>query len=125
MDKEIIKKAKNVKSKEELMVLLKDNGVDITADKVDELYQEICSYGEIGDDDLDKVSGGGCYSPEGYLKTTIGYGCDLYERVEGTASGAGVEGTCYMCRYWNRDGVYLPLAVMGQTGKCMHTGNKR
>lgn len=123
MKKELIEKAVNVKSKEELESLLNENGVDIPSDRLDELYGQIQSYGEIKDDDLDFVSGGGCYSPDGYLKTTIGYGCDLYERVDGAISG--VDGTCYMCRYWNRDGVYLPLAAMGQTGKCMHTGNKR
>lgn len=123
MDKNLIEKAKKVKTKEELTELLKQHGVEISSEQTDKLFSEIKSYGEIKDDDLDNVSGGGCYSPDGYLKTTIGYGCNKYERVDGAISG--VDGTCYLCKYWNRDGSYMPLLVMGQSLKCMHPENRR
>ncbi len=123
MDRELIEKAKNVKSGEELAALLKENGIDVPDDKIDEIYSQLKLYGEIGDDDLNKVSGGSCYSPEGYLKTTMGYGCGKYERVDGAISG--VEGTCYLCKYWDRTGSYMPLLVMGQALKCMHPDNRR
>lgn len=122
-NKNLIEKARKVKSVEELIALAKENGVELPLEEANKIFCEIKEYGEIKDDDLDKVSGGGCYSPEGYLKTTIGYGCDLYERVDGAISG--VEGTCYMCKYWNRAGSFMPTIIMGQALKCMHPGNKR
>lgn len=122
MEKDLLKKAQNVKSKEELLVLLKENAVDIPGDKVDELYAQIKSHGEIGDDDLGKVTGGGSYSPEGFLKSTIVYNCNLFEYAEGAV---GPKGICYMCKYWSRNIDCLSLEVEGKTEKCMHPENKR
>lgn len=120
MEKDLLKKAQNVKSKEEFLTLLKENGLDISGEKADELYAQIKSHGEIGDDDLGKVSGGVSFNPKGYLRTTIVYNCNLFEYAEGAV---GPKGICYMCKYWSRNIDCLSLEVKGQPGKCMHPEN--
>ena len=62
--------------------------------------------GELSDDELDNVAGGGCYSSGGRLKTTCGHKCRHY--VDGPST-FGVKGTCCRCLYWGVD----PLAVKG------------
>ena len=62
--------------------------------------------GELSDDELDNVAGGGCYSSGGRLKTTCGHRCKHY--VDGPST-FGVKGTCCRCLYWGVD----PLAVKG------------
>lgn len=58
---ELIEKAKTAKTAEELLALAKENGVDLTAEEA-KVYsaQLIPATGELDDDALDDVSGGGC-----------------------------------------------------------------
>ncbi len=59
----LLEKAKRAKSKEELMALAKENSISL-ADGEAEYYLALLNdpsiYGEVGDDELDDVSGGGC-----------------------------------------------------------------
>ena len=58
---EMIEKAKAAKSAEELIALAKDNGVEMTADEAATYFAQINpKSGELDDDDLDAVAGGGC-----------------------------------------------------------------
>lgn len=57
---EQIEMAKQAKSAEELAELAKENGVDITEDEAREYYEQLNKTGELSDDELDNVSGGGC-----------------------------------------------------------------
>ena len=57
---EMIKKAKAAKSAEELLEIAKANGVEMTADEAKTYFAQLDSKsGELGDDDLDAVAGGG------------------------------------------------------------------
>ena len=58
---EMIEKAKTVKSAEELLELAKANGVEMTADEAATYFAQLNpKSGELDDDDLDAVAGGGC-----------------------------------------------------------------
>ena len=58
---EMIEKAKTVKSAEELLELAKANGVEMTADEAATYFTQLNpKSGELDDDDLDAVAGGGC-----------------------------------------------------------------
>ena len=57
MNKELIAKAKEAKSAEELLALAKENGIEMTEEQAKELY-ELLQSGELSDDDLDGVAGG-------------------------------------------------------------------
>ena len=60
IDTELIKKAKGIKSPEELIKLAKDNNIELTKEEAKEYIASLNKTGELGDDELDSVSGGGC-----------------------------------------------------------------
>ena len=119
-NKNLIEKARKVKSVDELITLAKDNGVELPLEEANKIFSEIKEYGEIKDDDLDKVSGGGCYRHDGYLYTTIGYGCEHYEE----RGSFGVAGTCCRCKYWDYSKV-SQVVIIGQPMVCMCEANRR
>ena len=58
---EIIEKAKAAKSAEELYEIAKANGVEMTTDEANTYFAQLNSKsGELDDNDLDSVAGGGC-----------------------------------------------------------------
>ena len=57
----MIEKAKEAKSAEELLALAKENNVEMTADEAATYFAQLNpKSGELSDDDLDAVAGGGC-----------------------------------------------------------------
>ena len=131
MEQELIAKAKEAKTVEELMALAKENNVAITEEDA-KMYFEVLhpKTGELSDDELDNVAGGGCYAPGGNLLTTIGHGCKYYE--EGRKTGA--KGTCCRCKYWGNDphnkGSLWTTIVDGlmeviAPRQCYHPANKK
>ena len=61
MDKNIILKAKEVKTIEELLALAKENGIDLTEEEANTYFAQLNPQsGELSDDELDAVAGGGC-----------------------------------------------------------------
>lgn len=57
---EQFKKAKLAKNVEELMVLAKESGMELTEEKASKLYAELHKEGTLADEELDNVSGGSC-----------------------------------------------------------------
>jgi len=58
---EMMEKAKNAKNAEELLALAKENGVAMSEDEAQMYYDQLNpKSGELDDDDLDNVAGGGC-----------------------------------------------------------------
>lgn len=100
MNRDLIAKAKAAKTVGELMALAKENGTELTEESAKAYFEQLHpKTGELSDDELDNVAGGGCYHSSGNLLTTCGYKCKHYE--EGRTSG--VKGTCYRCKYWDND----------------------
>lgn len=57
---ELIRKLQTAKSVDELIAIAKENGVEITSEKAQELLDKLTvKDGELSDDMLDAVSGGG------------------------------------------------------------------
>ena len=66
--KEMIEKAKSAKTAEELVEMAKSEGVELTDEEAKKTFAELHKTGELADEELDNVSGGGCdkkYSPGG------------------------------------------------------------
>ncbi len=67
--RELIEKAKTAKTAEELLALAKENDVEMTAEEATAFFAQLNpKAGELADDELDGVSGGGCgdsNTPEG------------------------------------------------------------
>ena len=86
---EIIEKAKAAKSAEELLEIAKANGVEMTLDEAATYFAQLNpKSGELGDDELDSVAGGGC-SKSGELTNN-----DMFP--EGTKVRCK-DGNCFRC----------------------------
>lgn len=55
---ELIEKAKQAKSAEELAALAKENGIDISDDEAEEYFERLNNSGELSDEELNNVAGG-------------------------------------------------------------------
>ena len=56
--KELLEKLKAAKSVEELIEMAKAEGVEIHADKAEELFAKLNAEGELSDDLMDEIAGG-------------------------------------------------------------------
>jgi hypothetical protein len=55
---ELIAKAKEAKSAEQLLALAKENGVELTSEEANTYFEQLNANVALSDDDLDAVSGG-------------------------------------------------------------------
>lgn len=65
MNEELIVKARSAKSAEELLALAKENGTELTAEEANAYFEQLSKSGELSDEELDNVSGGGCHTKVG------------------------------------------------------------
>jgi len=76
LNKELIEKAKQAKSAEEILALAKGNGVSMTEEQAKAAYAQFHPVsGEISDDELENVAGGGCHAKDGRLVVSVNYSC--------------------------------------------------
>lgn len=57
---ELIEKAKQARSAEELLSAAKANGIDLTEDAARAYFEQLNKSGGLSDDELSNVAGGGC-----------------------------------------------------------------
>ena len=90
---ELIEKAKAAKSAEELLALAKENNLEITAEEAKIYFEQLNANGEVSDDALDAVAGGGIF------------GCsdDEEDKEEGTLNDMSCR--CPRCKQSIRVGV--------------------
>ena len=68
MEKDLLEKAKQAKNPEELMSLAKENGIEMTEESAKAYFEQLHpKTGELADDELDNVAGGGCQQNNGHL----------------------------------------------------------
>ncbi len=68
---ELLEKAKEAKSAEELLSLAKENGMELTEGEAEEYFTQLNKSGELSDEELDNVAGGGCQTKVGGEKYTV------------------------------------------------------
>ena len=80
MNEEMIAKAKEAKSVEELMALAKENGIELTEEDAKMYFEQLSAKkGELSDDELSDVSGGGCETTvDGKKYTVVTNLCDCF-----------------------------------------------
>lgn len=112
MNKELIAKAKKVKTPEELLALAKENGEEMTEESA-KAYFDLLNpkTGELADDELDNVAGGSCYASDGRKVISLGYVChdfcckkdDSYAHgficIVPHCSKCGAVANCGQCKY--------------------------
>ena len=64
ISKELLEKAKQAKTAEELLEMAKAEHIELTAEQVAKAFAELNKTGELSDEELDNVAGGGCGDPE-------------------------------------------------------------
>ena len=123
-NQELLEKAKQTKSAEELLALAKENGVEMNEEQANAYFAQLHkASGEISDDELNNVSGGGCHSGDGRLVVTIGYECShwvctcgnpytrtevLGHSVSSVCTSCGKTSCCNSCRYMSYErGLWL------------------
>ncbi|MDE5754254.1 MAG: Nif11-like leader peptide family RiPP precursor [Oscillospiraceae bacterium] len=127
---ELIAKARQAKSPEELLALAKENGIEIAENEARDYFAQMNKSGELSDDELDNVSGGGCYYGDGRLVVTAGYYCKRYK-----CKKCGIEFSpgfldMHLCQYRNEEAFYNTVCntCKYKTGKgmrmlCNHPDN--
>ena len=80
MNEEMIAKAKEAKSVEELLALAKENGVELAEEDAKTYFEQLnAKKGELSDDELDAVAGGGCETTvDGKKYTVVTNGCKCF-----------------------------------------------
>ena len=118
---ELLEKAKNAETSEELLTLAKENGVEMTAEEAKEYFDQLHKSGELSDEELDNVAGGGCHAKDGRLVVTAFYGCEHWachlcgdttkynaftggEHCHVCKSFVPAPGMCKSCKYMERSG---------------------
>ena len=110
MNNELIAKAKHAKSPEELMALAKENGVELTEESAKAYFNQLNpKTGELADDELNNVAGGGCHNG-GRLVVSVMHYCDEW-RCKDDGSQCDIDGVlvncntckiaayCFSCKY--------------------------
>ena len=60
LTKEQLEKARQAKSAEGLLALAKENGIELAEEEVKKYFDALNKQGELADEELNNVSGGGC-----------------------------------------------------------------
>ena len=117
---ELILKAKKAKSAEELLSLAKENCMELNEESAKAYFEQLHKTGEVSDDELDNVSGGGCKTSDGHTIVTCLTDCFTGEFVQvckDDLKPGSLEET------WHNSAFML----YGETqvcGKCVHLGFK-
>ena len=123
MERELIEKGKKAGTPEELAAIARENGMKMTDEEAKTYFEQLHpKTGELADEELDNVAGGGCYARDGYLWTTIGHKCRHYEQKDNPPPG--VKGTCYLCKYWDLDQA-TGNEILGFPLKCLNPINSK
>ena len=94
MNQELITKAKAAKSVEELLELAKSSNVELSEEQAKEYFAKLNpTKGELSDDELDDVSGGGC----GESKTKYCPNCNSELRMISEGTGNFSMKFYYLC----------------------------
>lgn len=96
MDKELVKKAKEAKNVEELLSLAEENKIELSREKAQEFFSQLHKEGEIVDDELLSVSGGGCSEVE-WVKGAKYKRGQIVKMRRSTSYGSSIGGG--WCRY--------------------------
>ncbi len=121
LSKELLEQARATKSPEELLSLAKENRVELNEEEAAAYFAEMHKSGELSDEELDGVSGGGCHKKDGRLVVTIWYGCDEFvcsycgrnhtethahsiPQSNGTVQRSYFPPNCHYCKYISYEG---------------------
>ncbi len=93
---ELIEKARQMKSIAELIALAEENGITLSEDEVKAYFAQLQKSGELSDDELDSVAGGGCGSSKKKLPLVNSY--DICKNFKcNRCGGSGFPQSTHQC----------------------------
>ena len=81
VSKELLEKARTANSAEELLAMAKAESVELTTEEAVQAFAKLNKNGELSDEELDNVSGGGCGDPETPGEPKFNVGDQVYYLV--------------------------------------------
>lgn len=81
VSKELLEKARIANSAEELLAMAKAESVELTEEQAEKAFAEFNKTGELSDEELDNVTGGGCGDPETPGEPKFNVGDRVYYHV--------------------------------------------
>ena len=79
LNEELLAKAKEAKTPEELTAHAKENSIELTEEEAQTYFEQLHpKTGELSDDELDNVAGGGCHIRDGRLVVAFSHLCDNF-----------------------------------------------
>lgn len=117
MNEELLRKAKEAESVDALLSLAKENKIELSKEKAEKIFPRLHNDGELGEDELSSVSGGGC-SELSVPKYAIGH----YVKRKGDLSGAcDCKYNCWIVKGYNFDYIGRRKYELA----CANCGNQR
>ena len=108
MNEEILEKARQAKSAEELIALAKENGEELSEEEAAAYFAQLNKSGELSDEELDSVAGGGCHKKDGRLVVSYLHSCDQFvckscgrsgEHTHHVGNIVTIDPSCELCKY--------------------------
>ena len=98
ISKELIEKAKTAKSAEELLEMAKAENIELTEAQAAKAFAELSKNGELSDEELDNVAGGGCggRTPKFSVNDRVSHKGSDGKEVYGTVVRVGEEKYYYV-----------------------------
>ncbi len=92
MNEELIAKARQAASPEEIMKIAEENEIEMCKEEAESIYKQLHTSGEMSDDELESVAGG-CNSTSGKTIVTCGCGCfnGQYKKIDPDDVGGGLD----------------------------------
>ena len=107
LNEKMLEKAKNAKTAEELVAIARENSIELTEEEAKSYFAKLnAKEGELSDDELDNVSGGGkcgtIYKDKRPVVTDFNH-CAYFENEDPN----GHQRFCMHCKYLKREGLFL------------------
>ena len=98
ISKELIEKAKTAKSAEELLAMAKAENIELTEEEAAQAFAKMNKNGELSDEELDNVAGGGCggRAPKFSVNDRVSHKGSDGKEVYGTVVRVGEEKYYYV-----------------------------
>ena len=122
--KELMEKAQTAKTPEELLALAKEMEVEMSSQEAEETFALLNKKGELSDEELDNVAGGGCDTTvDGKTYTVVSSGLDCFTgqyeaNYERNGVSEVVAGPLYAKDNSSLRFTWQKFAYLGQCGMC-------
>lgn len=121
-DNALQEQAKQIKDQAGVIAFAREQGFEFGAQDMDAFVaQETKKAAPLSDEDLEKATGG-IYDDNGYLLTTVCYGCPHWKADNGT--WLATSGKCGSCYYWACESTANIFFWAGATSMCMNKANR-